>query len=164
MFIIIRALWWIFMSSPVNTCEYSLRTVQTLSVHWVKASLWIIICNEMIFYLIINFVSVWLVPGLAVALQLLHGDIEQLRREYMVLFTRGVSITRKLGFSDVIMPGRQHGLFTHNATVSNLTRMSLMRACTFEKLSKMQSPLTSVFFFDFLIDINMSLYFPSWMQ
>lgn len=44
--------------------------------------------------------------GLAVALQLLHGDIEQLRREYMVLFTRGVSITRKLGFSDIIMPGR----------------------------------------------------------
>uniref|UniRef100_A0A3Q4FYX5 Dedicator of cytokinesis 4b n=1 Tax=Neolamprologus brichardi TaxID=32507 RepID=A0A3Q4FYX5_NEOBR len=44
--------------------------------------------------------------GLAVALQLLHGDIDQLRREYMVLFTRGVSITRKLGFSDVIMPGR----------------------------------------------------------
>ncbi|KAF3705033.1 Dedicator of cytokinesis protein 4 [Channa argus] len=43
--------------------------------------------------------------GLAAALQLLHGDIEQLRREYMVLFTRGVSITRKLGFSDVIMPG-----------------------------------------------------------
>ncbi|TRY71348.1 hypothetical protein DNTS_021185 [Danionella cerebrum] len=41
--------------------------------------------------------------GLAVALQLLHGDIEQLRRE--VLFTRGVSITKKLGFSDVIMPG-----------------------------------------------------------
>uniref|UniRef100_A0A8C1RC70 Dedicator of cytokinesis 4b n=1 Tax=Cyprinus carpio TaxID=7962 RepID=A0A8C1RC70_CYPCA len=36
---------------------------------------------------------------------LLHGDIEQLRREYMVLFTRGVSITKKLGFSDVIMPG-----------------------------------------------------------
>lgn len=48
----------------------------------------------------------YLLPGLAVALQLLHGDIEQLRREYMVLFTRGVSITRKLGFSDVIMPGR----------------------------------------------------------
>ncbi|KAF3859551.1 hypothetical protein F7725_021950 [Dissostichus mawsoni] len=45
------------------------------------------------------------IKGLAVALQLLHGDIEQLRREYMVLFTRGVSITRKLGFSDVIMPG-----------------------------------------------------------
>ncbi|XP_064175400.1 dedicator of cytokinesis protein 4-like isoform X3 [Anguilla rostrata] len=43
--------------------------------------------------------------GLAVSLQLLHGDIDQIRREYMVLFTRGVSITRKLGFSDVIMPG-----------------------------------------------------------
>uniref|UniRef100_A0A8C1LNB8 Dedicator of cytokinesis 4b n=1 Tax=Cyprinus carpio TaxID=7962 RepID=A0A8C1LNB8_CYPCA len=46
--------------------------------------------------------------GLAVALQLLHGDIEQLRREYMVLFTRGVSITKKLGFSDVIMPGENY--------------------------------------------------------
>lgn len=54
---------------------------------------------------ILNFVIAFLL-GLAVALQLLHGDIEQLRREYMVLFTRGVSITRKLGFSDVIMPGR----------------------------------------------------------
>uniref|UniRef100_A0A8C6LYX5 Dedicator of cytokinesis 4b n=1 Tax=Nothobranchius furzeri TaxID=105023 RepID=A0A8C6LYX5_NOTFU len=43
--------------------------------------------------------------GLAVALQLLHGDIEQLRREYMGLFTRGVCITKKLGFSDIIMPG-----------------------------------------------------------
>ncbi|XP_069812400.1 dedicator of cytokinesis protein 4-like, partial [Dendropsophus ebraccatus] len=43
--------------------------------------------------------------GLAVSLQLLHGDIEQIRREYSSVFTRGVSITRKLGFSDVIMPG-----------------------------------------------------------
>ncbi|XP_030633164.1 dedicator of cytokinesis protein 4b [Chanos chanos] len=43
--------------------------------------------------------------GLAVGMQLLHGDIEQLRREHMVLFSRGVSITKKLGFSDVIMPG-----------------------------------------------------------
>ncbi|XP_036373486.1 dedicator of cytokinesis protein 4-like isoform X3 [Megalops cyprinoides] len=43
--------------------------------------------------------------GLAVSLQLLHGDIEQIRREYMVLFARGVSITKKLGFSDIIMPG-----------------------------------------------------------
>lgn len=48
-----------------------------------------------------------LFPGLAVSLQLLHGDIEQLRREYMVLFTRGVSITKKLGFSDIIMPGKK---------------------------------------------------------
>ncbi|XP_048404367.1 dedicator of cytokinesis protein 4 isoform X9 [Stegostoma tigrinum] len=43
--------------------------------------------------------------GLSVALQLLHGDIDQIRREYPVLFTRGVAITRKLGFSDIIMPG-----------------------------------------------------------
>ncbi|KAJ8245663.1 hypothetical protein GJAV_G00273130 [Gymnothorax javanicus] len=43
--------------------------------------------------------------GLAVSLQLLHGDLEQIRRDYMVLFSRGVCITRRLGFSDVIMPG-----------------------------------------------------------
>ncbi|XP_041933790.1 LOW QUALITY PROTEIN: dedicator of cytokinesis protein 4b [Alosa sapidissima] len=43
--------------------------------------------------------------GLSVSMQLLHGDMEQLRREYMVLFTRGVSVTKKLGFSDIIMPG-----------------------------------------------------------
>ncbi|XP_043821756.1 dedicator of cytokinesis protein 4 isoform X5 [Dromiciops gliroides] len=43
--------------------------------------------------------------GLAVSLQLLHGDIEQIRREYSSVFTHGVSITRKLGFSNIIMPG-----------------------------------------------------------
>ncbi|KAG8439777.1 hypothetical protein GDO86_005808 [Hymenochirus boettgeri] len=43
--------------------------------------------------------------GLAVSLQLLHGDIEQIRRDYHSVFSRGVSVTRKLGFSDVIMPG-----------------------------------------------------------
>lgn len=44
--------------------------------------------------------------GLAVSLQLLHGDIEQIRREYTSMFTHGVSITRKLGFSNIIMPGK----------------------------------------------------------
>uniref|UniRef100_A0A8C4P2U3 Dedicator of cytokinesis 4 n=1 Tax=Dromaius novaehollandiae TaxID=8790 RepID=A0A8C4P2U3_DRONO len=43
--------------------------------------------------------------GLAVSLQLLHGDMEQIRREYTSMFTHGVSITRKLGFSNIIMPG-----------------------------------------------------------
>ncbi|PWA26133.1 hypothetical protein CCH79_00015228 [Gambusia affinis] len=44
--------------------------------------------------------------SLAVALQLLHGDIDQLKREYMGLFTPGVCVTKKLGFSDIIMPAR----------------------------------------------------------
>uniref|UniRef100_A0A8D2JJZ1 Dedicator of cytokinesis protein 4 n=1 Tax=Varanus komodoensis TaxID=61221 RepID=A0A8D2JJZ1_VARKO len=43
--------------------------------------------------------------GLAVSLQLLHGDIEQIRRDYTSMFTHGLSITRKLGFSNIIMPG-----------------------------------------------------------
>uniref|UniRef100_A0A672S509 Dedicator of cytokinesis 4 n=1 Tax=Sinocyclocheilus grahami TaxID=75366 RepID=A0A672S509_SINGR len=43
--------------------------------------------------------------GLNVSLQLLHGDMEQIRKDYMRLFTRNVSITKRLGFSDIIIPG-----------------------------------------------------------
>uniref|UniRef100_A0A452TM77 Dedicator of cytokinesis 4 n=1 Tax=Ursus maritimus TaxID=29073 RepID=A0A452TM77_URSMA len=39
------------------------------------------------------------------SLQLLFADIEQIRREYSSVFSHGVSITRKLGFSNIIMPG-----------------------------------------------------------
>ncbi|KAF3855650.1 hypothetical protein F7725_016373, partial [Dissostichus mawsoni] len=38
-------------------------------------------------------------------LQLLRGDMDQLRRENPLIFSRGVAMTRKLGFPDVIMPG-----------------------------------------------------------
>lgn len=43
--------------------------------------------------------------GLVISLQLLRGDLEQVRRENPLLFSRGVAISRKLGFPDVIMPG-----------------------------------------------------------
>ncbi|XP_077307186.1 LOW QUALITY PROTEIN: dedicator of cytokinesis protein 3 [Lithobates pipiens] len=43
--------------------------------------------------------------GLIVSLQLLRGDMEQIRRENQILFNRGAAVTRKLGFPDVIMPG-----------------------------------------------------------
>ncbi|XP_058535055.1 dedicator of cytokinesis protein 3 isoform X7 [Ochotona princeps] len=43
--------------------------------------------------------------GLIVSLQLLRGDMEQIRRENPMIFNRGLAITRKLGFPDVIMPG-----------------------------------------------------------
>ncbi|XP_041966615.1 dedicator of cytokinesis protein 4 isoform X2 [Alosa sapidissima] len=43
--------------------------------------------------------------GLSMSLQLLHGDMEQIRKDYMRLFTRNISITKRLGFSDIIMPG-----------------------------------------------------------
>ncbi|KAM9271818.1 dedicator of cytokinesis protein 3 [Cariama cristata] len=42
--------------------------------------------------------------GLIISLQLLRGDMEQIRRENPMIFNRGVSVTRKLGFPDVIMP------------------------------------------------------------
>uniref|UniRef100_UPI00358E5EA5 dedicator of cytokinesis protein 4 isoform X3 n=1 Tax=Myxine glutinosa TaxID=7769 RepID=UPI00358E5EA5 len=43
--------------------------------------------------------------GILVALQLFYGDLDQVRRENPYIFTRGLAITRKLGFSEVIMPG-----------------------------------------------------------
>ncbi|XP_048650589.1 dedicator of cytokinesis protein 3 isoform X8 [Marmota marmota marmota] len=43
--------------------------------------------------------------GLIISLQLLRGDMEQIRRENPMVFNRGLAITRKLGFPDVIMPG-----------------------------------------------------------
>lgn len=33
--------------------------------------------------------------------------MEQIRREYPMIFNRGVAVTRKIGFPDVIMPGKQ---------------------------------------------------------
>lgn len=48
--------------------------------------------------------------GLIISLQLLRGDMEQIRRENPMIFNRGLAITRKLGFPDVIMPGRQNFL------------------------------------------------------
>lgn len=44
--------------------------------------------------------------GLIISLQLLRGDMEQIRRENPMMFNRGLAITRKLGFPDVIMPGK----------------------------------------------------------
>jgi hypothetical protein len=34
--------------------------------------------------------------------------MEQIRRENPMIFNRGLAFTRKLGFPDVIMPGRQN--------------------------------------------------------
>ncbi|XP_058855498.1 dedicator of cytokinesis protein 3-like isoform X10 [Acipenser ruthenus] len=43
--------------------------------------------------------------GLIISLQLLRGEMELIRRENPMIFNRGVAVTRKLGFPDVIMPG-----------------------------------------------------------
>ena len=43
--------------------------------------------------------------GISLSLRMLHGHFDQLKREMPLLFSKGVTITRKLGFSDVIMPG-----------------------------------------------------------
>lgn len=40
--------------------------------------------------------------------------MEQVRRENPLIFSRGVAITRKLGFPDVIMPGKS----THSEPVA----------------------------------------------
>lgn len=57
--------------------------------------------------------------GLIISLQLLRGDMEQVRRENPLIFSRGVAMTRKLGFPDVIMPGESM------ASTSGLNPVSL---------------------------------------
>uniref|UniRef100_A0A4W3GX96 Dedicator of cytokinesis 3 n=1 Tax=Callorhinchus milii TaxID=7868 RepID=A0A4W3GX96_CALMI len=46
-----------------------------------------------------------LASGMIISLQLLRGDMDHIRRENPMIFNRGVAVTRKLGFPDVIMPG-----------------------------------------------------------
>ncbi|XP_033116427.1 dedicator of cytokinesis protein 3-like [Anneissia japonica] len=43
--------------------------------------------------------------GIIAEMRMLHGELEQLKIEKPLLFRQNVSITRKLGFADVIMPG-----------------------------------------------------------
>eukprot|EP00058_Branchiostoma_floridae_P011871 XP_002597359.1 hypothetical protein BRAFLDRAFT_66495 [Branchiostoma floridae] len=43
--------------------------------------------------------------GMVVSMRLLHGDLAQVRQENAFLFNKGMTLVRKLGFSDVIMPG-----------------------------------------------------------
>ncbi|XP_061642302.1 dedicator of cytokinesis protein 3-like isoform X2 [Phyllopteryx taeniolatus] len=43
--------------------------------------------------------------GLIISLQLLRGDLEELRRENKWMLSGAVAMTRKLGFPDVIVPG-----------------------------------------------------------
>lgn len=42
--------------------------------------------------------------GIIVSLRVLHGELSQVREENPLLF-KNISLTKKLGFSDVIMPG-----------------------------------------------------------
>lgn len=73
--------------------------------------------------------SVFLPAGLIISLQLLRGDMEQVRRENPLIFTRGVAITRKLGFPDVIMPGESKSKF--NARKSRAVERLLASICIF---------------------------------
>ncbi|XP_070558084.1 dedicator of cytokinesis protein 3-like isoform X2 [Ptychodera flava] len=45
------------------------------------------------------------IHGIPLSVKMLHGDMNQLRKENPLLFSRGINIVRKLGFADVIMPG-----------------------------------------------------------
>lgn len=47
--------------------------------------------------------------GLIISLQLLRGELEQIRRENQAVFNRALALTRKLGFPDVILPGKKLG-------------------------------------------------------
>lgn len=66
--------------------------------------------------------------GLIISLQLLRGDMDQVRRENPLIFSRGVAISRKLGFPDVIMPGESQLASSHVADLRSLPGIILIRA------------------------------------
>lgn len=45
--------------------------------------------------------------GLWVCLKLLHGDLKQVREENPHLITPSTAIARKMGFPDIILPGKK---------------------------------------------------------
>ena len=48
---------------------------------------------------------IFIITGLVVTLRTFHGELDQVKKEEPVLL-RGVNIVKKLGFPDVIMPGK----------------------------------------------------------
>ncbi|KAF5891017.1 dedicator of cytokinesis protein 4 isoform X1, partial [Clarias magur] len=98
-----------FGCAVINVCD--LLTADCKDEHLLKVyscnteSEWYQIHDNIIRKVSSRYSAVSSGTGLAVSLQLLHGDLEQIQKEYMRLFTRNVSITRRLGFSDIIMPG-----------------------------------------------------------
>ena len=49
-------------------------------------------------------------PGCAINLSLkaFHGDLAQLRRDFPITLTQTMAVVHKLGFPDVILPGKRH--------------------------------------------------------
>ncbi|XP_064633276.1 dedicator of cytokinesis protein 3-like isoform X3 [Lineus longissimus] len=43
--------------------------------------------------------------GMVVAMRMLHGDLDTVKRENPLLFTKNIAVCRRMGFSDVIRPG-----------------------------------------------------------
>ena len=58
-------------------------------------------------------------PGCAISLSLkaFHGDLAQLRRDFPITLTQTMAVVHKLGFPDVILPGKQKIVKT---TVKNI--------------------------------------------
>ena len=50
---------------------------------------------------------VFSVSGIVIGLQVVRGELDTVRQERPMLFAKGVSICRKLGFGDIIMPGKK---------------------------------------------------------
>lgn len=73
-------------------------------------------------------------PGLIISLQLLRGELEQIRRENQAVFSRALALTRKLGFPDVILPGKKlknrQLYWTQRGSVHNHTFIFMLKQLT----------------------------------
>lgn len=46
------------------------------------------------------------IPALTVSVQVLHGDMNSVKKENPMLFSKGIAQVQKMGLFDVITPGR----------------------------------------------------------
>lgn len=63
--------------------------------------------------------------GFWVSLKMLWGDLGQVRKDHPHLVDRSTVVARKLGYPEVIMPGKRGGGWDHPQTVSGVPRVRL---------------------------------------
>ncbi|KAL3852348.1 hypothetical protein ACJMK2_016003, partial [Sinanodonta woodiana] len=59
-------------------------------------------------------------PGLSISIQLMKGDLNRVRKDNPVVFSKGVTQIQKLGFTDIITPVKSWDLYTLGAVRNDL--------------------------------------------
>lgn len=75
-------------------------------------------------------VPLFVLAGFWVSLKMLWGDLSQVRKDHPHLVDRSTVVARKLGYPEVIMPGKQGGGLDHPWMVSGGPSIGLWGSLT----------------------------------